>query len=127
MSHDPAYRLALDALRLSIDVEAQITSKAKSEPLLIVLHKFKENAAAAMTGLIDVDPEDPKKIRQLQNEVTRFLDVATWLNDMLMAGPEAEHTINEAQRREAESYVVDDADKQKLGIPTEGETHAYDD
>lgn len=115
------YRLSLQqAARLSIQVEAELTSNIRSEPLLVVLDRAKENAAAALTALAVVDPEDPHAIRHLQNEVRRFNELVNWLHEMLIAGPEAERQLNATQMQEARALVLDDDTAEQLGISTNG-------
>ncbi|WP_213287585.1 hypothetical protein [Bradyrhizobium sp. sGM-13] len=123
MPIDPVYAAALRRTsRLSIDLEAQLLSKLKSEPLLVVLHTAKEQAAEALAALVDVDAEDPKAIRALQNEVTRFDDMVRWLKQMLIDGPEADRELGALQMQEARELILSDEDAAQLGIPTEG-TH----
>lgn len=120
---DQVYRLALARTsRLSVEVEAQITSRVRSEPLLVVLHTAKEQAADALEALSDVDPADAPTIRKLQNEVARFADLTRWLKQMLLDGPEADRELNELQMKEARDLVLSDEEAEQLGIPTEG-TH----
>lgn len=122
MKPDPAFVLALTKqARLSIQVEAEITSKAKSEPLLVILHTAKEDAAEALADLATVDATDEKAIRALQNRVARFADMVDWLRQMLAAGPEAERELDELQRTETRDLIIGDADAESLGLPTEGE------
>ncbi|MFA5951476.1 MAG: hypothetical protein WC807_14450 [Hyphomicrobium sp.] len=118
---DQVYRLALARTsRLSVEVEAQITSRVKSEPLLVVLHTAKEQAADALEALAVVDPTDPNEIRRLQNEVARFADTTRWLKQMLLDGPEADRELNELQMKEARDLVMSDEEAEQLGLPTEG-------
>lgn len=122
MKADPTYKLALvRQSRLSIEVEAEVTSKSKSEPLLVVLHTAKEDAAAALAALATVDPENAAEIRRLQNHVARFDDMVTWLRQMLTDGPEAERELNELQMQETRDLILDNGDAEALGLSTEGE------
>lgn len=125
MNPDSVERIAAltKTMRLSAEVEVEITSKAKSEPLLVVLHSAKELAVAALEGLITVDPEKPAEIRKLQNAVQRFLDMTGWLNQMLMDGLDAQHELTELQRQEVASFVISDEDAAQLGISNKGEPH----
>jgi hypothetical protein len=121
MAIDPVYAAALRRTsRLSIDLEAQLTSKVNSEPLLVVLHTAKEQAGEALAALVDVNAEDPKAIRALQNEVTRFDDMVRWLKQMLIDGPEADRELGALQMQEARELILSDEDAAQLGIPTEG-------
>lgn len=121
MADDPVYRLALQrAVRLSASVEVELTSKVRSEPLLVVLHTAREQAAEALTSLAEVDPTDANTIRSLQNEVARFKDLTRWLKQMLIDGFEAERELNDMQIEEARGLIIDDQDAAALGISNQG-------
>lgn len=118
---DPIVRLGMEReMRLSIEIEAQITG-AKSEPLLIVLRKAKETAALALAALACADPEDAKEIRRLQNEVARFDDLVSFLRATLVRGKEAEAELSEQASANAPDYVLNDDDHIS---PTEGASYA---
>jgi hypothetical protein len=105
----PAQRLAAErAFRLSIDVEVQITEKAKSEPLQIVLLSAREQAAKAIVALVDVDPHDAPAVRGLQNEVRRYEDFVRWLQQMLTDGFEAQQALSEDAREALVADVIPD-------------------
>jgi hypothetical protein len=102
---EPIYKIALQRdLTLSAHAEVELTSKIKSEPLLVV----------------SVDPEDHAEIRRLQNEVRRFDDLVKWLRELLIAGPEAERLLSEMQMQEARGLIIDDETAEQLGLPTNG-------
>jgi hypothetical protein len=46
-------------------------------------------AIDALTAMIDVEPDDPKAVRELQNEVKRFRDLARWMMKASAEGAEA--------------------------------------
>jgi hypothetical protein len=118
---EPIYKIALQRdLTLSAHAEVELTSKIKSEPLLVVISAAKEQAAAALVGLVSVDPEDHAEIRRLQNEVRRFDDLVKWLRELLIAGPEAERLLSEMQMQEARGLIIDDETAEQLGLPTNG-------
>lgn len=121
---DSAYKLALQRdLTLSAHVEVELTSKLKSEPLLVVINHAKEQAATALVALATVDPENPAEIRRLQNEVRRFDDLVSWLRELLIAGPEAERQLSDMQMQEARGLVIDEETAEQLGLPTNGANH----
>lgn len=116
------FRLALAReVRLSIQAQAEITSIAKSEPLLAVLAMAKEDAAAALEALAMVDPETPSEIRALQNRVARFEDLCTFVRNILLRGPEAEEELRDIDRAELLGFVISDDDAEALGIHQQSE------
>lgn len=121
MAIDPVQRLAIEqAMKLSADVEVQLTT-SRSEPLLVILHNARQQAAQAIVNLVDVDPEDHKAIRALQNEVVRFHEMIEWLQQIYAKGFDAEQQLTAAQQQEIEGLVLSDQEKQRLGLATEGD------
>ncbi|MCA1458091.1 hypothetical protein I6F35_33700 [Bradyrhizobium sp. BRP22] len=124
MNEAASYKLSLErAARLSILLEAELTSKVKSEPLVEVLHRAKEQAAVALSALVDADAENPPAIRKLQNEVRRFDELVAWLQEILIAGPEAEQELSDLQRQEARGLILDQETADQLGVKLDGENH----
>lgn len=111
------------AFETSVQIEAELTG-AKSEPLLLVVHKAKEDAVDALAELATVDAEDAASIRALQNRVQRFGKMLEWLRDAYRAGVEAEQALNDRQAQEVQEMVLSPEDHEKLGLPTQS---AHDD
>lgn len=98
---DALSKLALHkACAASADIEAQLSVQSGQRPVLVMLQMAKEEAAVSIAKLVDVDPEDPKVIRELQNEVHRYLDLCRWLGNVVSAGKEAESLITNDDREE---------------------------
>lgn len=123
MDQSALYKLALRRdVELSAKVEVELTSRLRSEPLLVVLNAAKESAAEALAALVHVDPANQEDVRRLQNEVRRFDDLVKWLHELLIAGPEAERQLNDLQMQEARGLVIDEKTAAQLGLPTSGAT-----
>lgn len=123
MDQSALYKLALRRdVELSAKVEVELTSRLRSEPLLVVLNAAKESAAEALAALVWVDAADQAEVRRLQNEVRRFDDLVKWLYELLIAGPEAERQLNDLQMQEARGLVIDEETAAQLGLPTNGAT-----
>jgi hypothetical protein len=98
---DALSRLALvRAEAAAADVEAQLSMSGGERPVLVMLQMAKQEAALAIAALVNVDADDPKKIRRLQNEVLRFIDLCRWIGDVLAAGSEAAQQISDEDRNE---------------------------
>lgn len=55
----------------------------------------KQDTDVALAKLKDVDPNDSKLIRELQNDVDRPARALGWLNDAIIKGREALHSLDE--------------------------------
>ncbi len=101
MSNDPLVSIALQrAVALSAEIEAQLQVTEGCRPVAALLVRARREAADAMVGLAIVDPDDPKKIRALQNLILRFDDLVRWLREMVIAGEEADAEISGSDREE---------------------------
>lgn len=110
MNQSEVYKQGLHrAFKLSVDIEAQLTVRTKSEPLLVVVATAKEAAVDALAALVSANPEDAVTIRKLQNEVRRYDDIVLWLHQMFLDGHDAERELSEIQMNEAAAAVLGDA------------------
>lgn len=99
MSIDPVRLVAMQRLvRLSAEIEVQLLDV--SSPLVQVLAKAREEAAAAIVRLVDAPFNKPDVIRALQNQVIRFDDLVRWLKDIVEKGFENDREINNSEREE---------------------------
>lgn len=126
----PAERLALQhAIRLSAQLEVEIGDRKGTEPIVAILHRARSAAAIALAALANVDPEDPKTIRALQNEVQRFEDMVGWVRAMIAEGLEADRELNDADRIEVQELTgmtpEQRAELARLGLsPSQGNEDA---
>lgn len=110
MRPDPLHRAAhLHAIQLSAEVEVQLNHMKDGSPLLALLAKGRQRAAAAIMGLADADPEEPKVIRALQNEIKCFDLIVEWLTAVVTDGKDADRELSEEDRELAED-ITDAAD-----------------
>jgi hypothetical protein len=70
----------------------------KGTPLHWVLARAKAKASDALVALVDADPEDAKAIRALQNDVTRFRDLVSFLRETIAEAEDANHALNAEDR-----------------------------
>jgi predicted class III extradiol MEMO1 family dioxygenase len=111
---DPLSRLAMArAEAAAADIEAQLVITAGQRPVLVMLQMAKKEAVDAFAALVTADPEDPKQIRKLQNEIVRFTDLCRWLKDVVAAGQEAEQLISEEDREEMIEILSRDTEGQQ--------------
>jgi hypothetical protein len=96
------------AVTLSRDIEEQMTARAADgfRPLVAALQLARVEAGRAVAALCDVDPDDAKQIRALQNEVQRFRDLVRFLHRIATAGIEAELALGDRDREDLERLVA---------------------
>lgn len=68
---------------------AQTEQFLKSDIGRYLLERSKEQVDAAVEELKRVDPEEAKKIRELQNTIARNEGVEQWLGEIIQAGWDA--------------------------------------
>jgi hypothetical protein len=101
--------MALDALMraacqravvLSADIECQFTEQSGRAPVLALLALAQKRAASAIVGLAVVDPEDPKGIRALQNDIVCFDRIVEWLKEIVRDGFDAGALLDQDDRQD---------------------------
>jgi hypothetical protein len=101
MNRDAIERLALNrAVEISAELEVQLDKNAKLQPMVVILAIAREQAAIAMRGLVMVDPNDTKQVREFQNEVRRYDDLVDWTQKLIVAGKEADRRLDQMERDE---------------------------
>lgn len=119
------------AVALSRDIEEQMTARARDgfRPLVAALQLARVEAGQAVAALCDVDPDDAKEIRALQNQVQRFRDLVRFFKAIATAGIEAEIALSDEDREDLERLVAPprdpadgerDAELNRLGIGEQG-------
>lgn len=77
---DPLVHLANQRIvKVSADLEFQLSKINGSGPTLLILDRLRTKAAQSLAGLAIVDAEDVKAVRTLQNEVKRYDE---WIGEM---------------------------------------------
>lgn len=117
MSGDPVFRLAIQRVVAdSADVEAQLSIRSGTRPVLTVLSMARSQAADALACLADADAENPKEIRKLQNEIKRFADLCLWFRRIVEEGHEAEQHITQQEREELIEVLTRDLEGQEEAV-----------
>lgn len=70
-------------------IGADIKDARDKAMFILLFSAAKEAAIKAWKALIDVDPENPKEIRRLQNEVKRYEEMAQWVRTAVLEGEQA--------------------------------------
>ena len=114
-------RLALEhAIRISAQLEVQLTKKDAFRPVLAILHKARGLAQGAISELARVDPENPRLIRDLQNEIAVYQQMVNFVRELIAAGIEADQQISETDEYEIQEVTnmtpEQQAELQKLGV-----------
>jgi hypothetical protein len=78
------------AVSVSIELEAQLDKGPTFTPMKAILGKAKAQAAAAMIGLVQVNPHLADKVQGFQNEIRRYDDLVAWCAEIIEEGRAAE-------------------------------------
>lgn len=97
---DPLLHLAKQkTIALSAQIEAELASKGVG-PTIQIIRVLQGRAAESLVALVVVDPEDPKAIRALQNEVKRYDEFVTELRGIIQDGIAYDRQITEDERQQ---------------------------
>ena len=86
-SADEAAKLRERSARLSLEIERQFANK--DGVLNYLLASAHQEAVEAFSKLATVEPSDVDSIRQYQNEIARYSDLAIWLSNAVISGHQA--------------------------------------
>ena len=95
-------RMAAD----SDEIERQF-SGLEGAPIISVMLRLRNDAAAAMYELISVNAEDPAAIRKLQNVVRRFPEFVDTVASIYHAGRQAHQIFEEDDVDELHDLIFD--------------------
>lgn len=96
ISPDEVERAELfEQVRLGIDIERLFGSRVGA----YLLDKIKSTREEALDALADVDPNNPKAIRDLQFKVKVVDAIDGWLSDAVIEARNAEHTLKSMDER----------------------------
>jgi hypothetical protein len=99
MSTDPVAILAMQRIvAQSAEIEVQLSVKKGCRPVITALLMARDKAADALGELANVDPEDAKAIRGLQNEITIFTDLVSYFAKILSDGFDLDQEITNQDR-----------------------------
>lgn len=100
-SYDALVRLAeVRIVKASADLEVQLSRREDGSPALHILRELRARAAESLAALVSVDPEDPKAIRDLQNEVKRYDEWLVWMKELIAEGKSVDDKMQEEEREE---------------------------
>lgn len=120
MSEDPIKHLAkLRVIKLSADIEAQLSQNPASGPAIEILRRLRERAAESLAGLAFLNVYDPKdriKIVTLQNEVKRYDEWLVWLREIVTEGIACEKAMTEEEREEMLDYLTSTPEGEREAI-----------
>jgi hypothetical protein len=109
MNRDPIEALSdLRLLELSADLQVQLERGTGTRPMLWILSKARQQAAAAIVQFSILDPTDVAAVRLCQTEIARYDDLVRWCRDLLAAGREIEEKMNEQDREDISSLFTPD-------------------
>jgi hypothetical protein len=99
MSTDPLSILAMQRIvAQSAEIEVQLAVKKGCRPVVTALLMARDKAAAALGELANVDAEDAKAIRYLQNQITIFTDLVAFFSKILEEGFDLDQEITNQDR-----------------------------
>lgn len=105
-------------LRQLDEIETELVDRAAAGQIIkdattrvgfqLLFTKAKESAIKARNALVAADPDNPKEIRQLQNDVKRYEEMADWIRTAIVDGETAFQQL-EAHRGEVPAGGASDA------------------
>ena len=119
--NDPIEMLShAELLRISADVQVQLEKNTAHRPVLFMLARARQAAAAAITQLVIVEPDKISEIRSLQNEVRLYDKMVDACRAMLERGNEADARIREEDREDMHELLVNDEQRKLYGLYSKG-------
>jgi hypothetical protein len=116
--NDPLYLLARQKIvRLSAELEVQLTEKRGGAPAIEIINRFRERAAESLFALVTVNLHDPAEVPKaiaLQNEVKRYDEMFTAMRDIINEGIAEDRAMRESEREEMIDYLSDRGDGEQL-------------
>lgn len=101
MSDDPILRLAQQRMvAASADIEAQLSIQSGTRPVLMVLLRARNEAAAALARLACGQNLEMEKLREIQNEVWRYDSLVEWFRKIVSDGYEYDQQITAEDQEE---------------------------
>lgn len=106
MSDDPIGDLAENQLAImAADVAIQLERGTGTRPVLWLLVRARQRAAAAINQFMVIDAANVKDVRLLQEHINQFSNYIDDVRTLLTRGKEADIMISEEERREIEELV----------------------
>lgn len=89
---DELLRVAQRGLEIEADLRSPVVQH--------ILDRAREAADQALGKLVEADPAKPEEVRNLQNEVKRHYDIATWIKDAVEEGRQAIEELRARQEQD---------------------------
>jgi hypothetical protein len=119
--NDPIEMLShAELLRMSADVQVQLEKNTANRPVLFMLARARQTAAAAITQLVIIEPDRTAEIRSLQNEVRLYDNMVDACRAMLERGKEADARIREEDREDMHELLISDEQRKLYGLDNRG-------
>ena len=109
------------ALELLVDASAAVEvglEHPDMTPIKAILALAREDAAAAMRKLVEIDPAQVNEIRRLQNEARRYDSLVAWLRKIVGDGKDASDALSRIRKDRAEEFralILDDPERDHNG------------
>jgi hypothetical protein len=113
--------LQVAALELLVDASAAVEVGLEHPdltPIKAILALAREEAAAAMRRLVEIDPAQVTEIRRLQNEARRYDSLVAWLRKIVGDGKDASDALRNIRKDRAEEFralILDDPERDQNG------------
>lgn len=82
-------------------------SKPEGAPIIWILAAAQKDAVESMRSLALVDPDNSARIRTLQNEIQRQIELKEWLSEAVVRGQEIYQRMNQSERAFVSEFVDD--------------------
>lgn len=103
-------------VELSLNTEVQLRHSDDWTPVMAILSRAEDEAAAALVALTTASVDRPDVIREFQNKVWRFDSLVRWLREIMVEGEDAKRTITENRSEYLRELVIDDQTRELLGL-----------
>lgn len=119
-NNDPLVLLARHRIiRLSAELEVQLSQKDGCAPILEVVVRFRERAAESMAALATVNlftEEGRTQALMLQNEVKRYDELFAEIKRIVAEGIQEDKNMRDSDREETLDLLAQRADGERIAI-----------
>jgi hypothetical protein len=108
-------------IEMAVDVVEQIKSSKHPQPVLLeIFSRLRKEATEALTGILDIDPNDAKAIAQLQSAARMYEGFVGVVRDIYSEGVE-NIDLNRSPEERAlfEEMILKEPDPSPDGVPDE--------
>lgn len=101
------HKIAKRAVAVSEQAAQELIVRKGSSTLQVIMVRAKKEAEAALAAMIDVDPNDARRIAFLQGKVQIFRDMAKFIADAISEGDSARQELEESDKAEIAELVTE--------------------